>query len=428
MNAIERIAQSTRLASMSIADLPAARMLQRIEPTATLASLTWQESPATKDFRRMFESIRLASTSIADLPAARMLQRIEPTATLASLIWQESPATKDFRRIAQSIRLASTSIADLPATRMLQRIEPTATLASLAWQESPATKDFRRMAQSTRLASTSIADLPAARMLQRIEPTATLASLAWQESPATKDFRRMFESTRLASLAVQGLPTPRTLQEMVGTAKLTCLALQESPAMKALRSLSNLPFSSIVREDIFRRLDALEISPSELENPPESAFALDHDSYSEIERELSTSNDYNVLSDNGRKLLSYVYHYYILPLFLACVIGPMIESHNESVRVELSDYKTTKEIKSYLRNPPKDINTNLLKSFRVTIGSDVHLREAPTTKSKIVAKLPLGKLIEVLDKENRSWLLVEVDIEGEPFVGWVSRRYTTYFK
>ena len=238
----------------------------------------------------------------------------------------------------------------------------------------------------------------------------------------------MFESTRLASLSVQELPTARMLQQMVGTAKLTCLALQESPAMKALRSFSNLPFSSIVREDIFRQLDALEISPSELEKPPDFEFDFDQDTYLEIKRELSTSNDYNVLSHDGRKLLSYVYHVYLLPIFFACVIGPLMTSHNEFVRKELNNHNTTKEIKSYVRNPPKDINTNLLKGFRVTIGSDVHLREAPTMKSKIIAKLPRGKLIEVLDKTNRSWLFVEVDIEGEAFVGWISRRYTTYFK
>ena len=382
MNAIERIAESTRLVSMSIADLPAARMLQRMDHTATLASLTFQESPAMQLVRQMAETTRLASMSIADLPAARMLQRMDHTATLASLTFQESPA----------MQLA------------------------------------RQMAETTRLASMSIADLPAARMLQQMDHTAKLASLTLQESPAIKEFQRMFESTRLASLAVQELPTPRMLQQMVSTAKLTCLALQESPAMKALRSFSNLPFSSVVREDIFRQLDALEISPSELEKPPDFAFDIDQDTYLEIKKELSTGNDYNVLSHDGRKLLSYVYHIYILPIFVACVIVPMMTSHNEFVGIELNNYKTTNEIKSYVRNPPKDINTNLLKGFRVTIGSDVHLREAPTMKSKIIAKLPRGKLIEVLDKTNRSWLFVEVDIEGEAFVGWISRRYTTYFK
>jgi len=49
-------------------------------------------------------------------------------------------------------------------------------------------------------------------------------------------------------------------------------------------------------------------------------------------------------------------------------------------------------------------------------------------KSEIITSLPIGSLVEVLDSSNRSWLLVEVEVNGELEQGWVFRRYTTYFK
>lgn len=49
-------------------------------------------------------------------------------------------------------------------------------------------------------------------------------------------------------------------------------------------------------------------------------------------------------------------------------------------------------------------------------------------KSEVITTLPIGALVEVIDKSHRSWLLVEAEIDGELEQGWVSRRYTSYFK
>ncbi len=88
-------------------------------------------------------------------------------------------------------------------------------------------------------------------------------------------------------------------------------------------------------------------------------------------------------------------------------------------------YKFTQKSLHY---QPPEVNKEQLKNFRIVIGSDVNFRKGPSMKSEIITKLPLGKLIEVLDRSNRSWLRVKVEIEGEKFIGWVSRRYTIYFK
>lgn len=49
-------------------------------------------------------------------------------------------------------------------------------------------------------------------------------------------------------------------------------------------------------------------------------------------------------------------------------------------------------------------------------------------KSKIITELPIGTLVEIIDKTNRSWLFVEVELDGEYKQGWISQRLTIYFK
>ena len=110
------------------------------------------------------------------------------------------------------------------------------------------------------------------------------------------------------------------------------------------------------------------------------------------------------------------------------IIALMITTYTQKVQTGLQENKTPAEVRSYIRNPVHEVNKEQLKGYRVVTGSSVHLRKEPAMKSEIITKLPLGKLIKVLNKSNRSWLHVEVDIEEKMFVGWISRRYTTYFK
>jgi hypothetical protein len=49
-------------------------------------------------------------------------------------------------------------------------------------------------------------------------------------------------------------------------------------------------------------------------------------------------------------------------------------------------------------------------------------------KSNVITGLPIGTLVDVIDKANRSWLLVEVEVNGSIEQGWISRRHTVFFK
>ena len=193
--------------------------------------------------------------------------------------------------------------------------------------------------------------------------------------------------------------------------------------MQAMREFSNLPFSSVVRDRVFTELDSLRIDQFGL---PEDQD-IDQSIQAEIQRELAGNRDYNRLSKRAQLSLSGIYHKYFLPIILS-LLANIIWQEAQKVQISLQEKETPAKIKSYVRQPIPGVNKNLLKGYRVVTGSDVHLREDPNMKSDIITTLPRGQLLEVLDKSNRSWIFVKVEIEEEIFVGWVSRRYTTYFK
>ena len=60
--------------------------------------------------------------------------------------------------------------------------------------------------------------------------------------------------------------------------------------------------------------------------------------------------------------------------------------------------------------------------------NSLNFRDEPSMNSNVIDSLPIGTTVRVINKSDRSWLLVEVEINGELEQGWVLRCYTTYFK
>ena len=275
--------------------------------------------------------------------------------------------------------------------------------------------------------------------IQRLGESARLALSAFQNSAAMESirqtdalldrYRRMEEmyGRIAASLPDRSvLESIRQTDTLLDSARLTAIALQESPAMRAIRELLNTPFDPVVREIIFNDLDSREMEQPDITECPD--FTIDQNIQSEIQKELAGNRDYNRLSNRAKSILSFIFFFCLLPYFLNILSNLTTPYIQKIVQTDLQKKETLSEIKSYVRKPIPGINKELLKNYRIVIGSDVHLRKGPSMKSEIIAKLPRRKLIKVLDKSNRSWLRIGVDIEGETFVGWVSRRYTAYFR
>src|SRR5690606_18780803 len=145
----------------------------------------------------------------------------------------------------------------------------------------------------------------------------------------------------------------------------------------------------------------------------------------EVSEEILSATDFNALSEKTKSILVYLYHAYFLPVFLsflsAYVMTNAIESRKETVAIT-----TTSEAKAFVKELNENFDHAALKGFRVITANTLNFRENPGMKSEIITTLPVGTLVEVIDKSDRSWLLVEVEIDGILEQGWISRRYTAY--
>ena len=236
--------------------------------------------------------------------------------------------------------------------------------------------------------------------------------------PDSSTMRQIQEIYDRIAMSLPDSSTMRQIQEMYDR---IAMSLPDSSTMRAIREFSNTPFDPVIKE-IINDLDALELEQPDTSEYPD--FDTDQSIQSEIQRELAGNKDYNGLSNRAKSFLLSIF----LQIFINIVSSLIIIPYIQKIQTDLQEKETLAEVRSYVRKPILKINKELLKNHRIVIGSDVHFRKGPSMKSKVITKLSLGELVKVLDKSNRSWLYVEVDIEGEIFVGWVSRRYTTYVK
>lgn len=127
------------------------------------------------------------------------------------------------------------------------------------------------------------------------------------------------------------------------------------------------------------------------------------------------------------KVITFYLYQNIMEPFAVSYSAAHLYSINQ-VKKSLKKVKTKSNVKYFTRKSHTSFDRSLLKGYRVTISESLELKDSPNIDALLIDTLPIGTLLEVLDKSNRSWLLVEVKIDGELEQGWVLRRYTTYFK
>ena len=67
----------------------------------------------------------------------------------------------------------------------------------------------------------------------------------------------------------------------------------------------------------------------------------------------------------------------------------------------------------------------LLAGYRIVNRNGARLRVEPSKSSELIVSLPLGLLVEVLDKNDKGWFYVAVEYQGEWIEGWVYFSVTT---
>ncbi|EIP0123039.1 DUF1289 domain-containing protein [Vibrio alginolyticus] len=151
---------------------------------------------------------------------------------------------------------------------------------------------------------------------------------------------------------------------------------------------------------------------------------LDFNIRHEIEVKVFQQNDLDNLSDKAIRALFKILEAIVLPFILSCLATLYMEQ-SDKIRTVFQGLTSTKEVKHEIRNNTFD---NSFQNYRIVIATKLNLREHPTTKSTVMGTLPLGDVLETLDAEDRHWLYVRVELDGEIVTGWVYRRYTKRLK
>ncbi|MGM8910932.1 SH3 domain-containing protein [Psychrobacter sp. 1U1] len=148
---------------------------------------------------------------------------------------------------------------------------------------------------------------------------------------------------------------------------------------------------------------------------------------SKLSDELKLGKDFSLYSDRAKDFLVYFYHIYLLQFLLGIASG-LTTYYILQAQEETKTLTTQQEVKSFTRSSPITFDRNALKGHRFTMVNNLNLRGNHSMDSNVIEILPIGTIVKVIDKSNRSWLLVEIEIDDEVQQGWILRRYTTYFK
>ena len=152
-------------------------------------------------------------------------------------------------------------------------------------------------------------------------------------------------------------------------------------------------------------------------------FRSAHDEIQEMANEFLGLES---LSDKSRQILLWVLNTIIMPLIVGSFLIT-VQNHMNDKATTLESAKTHRQVRALARcyNGEEKM---ALSSCRVVLGDGLRMRGTPNLKGSVIASLPVGKIVTVLDSSKRAWLLIEADVDGKTVEGWIARRYTTPFR
>ncbi|MCG8432992.1 MAG: SH3 domain-containing protein, partial [Gammaproteobacteria bacterium] len=154
-------------------------------------------------------------------------------------------------------------------------------------------------------------------------------------------------------------------------------------------------------------------------------------SLEESNKELSKAKDGKSFINTFRKLpplIQVILFYVLINVFLpqvnsisANLLTPIVENYlkgnNAPDREKIKDIETM----------PSALLGVVTDDLIFITGNNVRVREKPSTKSKILDELMLGKVVTVLSRK-RNWIeIMYICEDGDPVYGWVFARYTAEF-
>lgn len=240
----------------------------------------------------------------------------------------------------------------------------------------------------------------------------------------------------------------------------------ELESFKAISRLENFPNYKVWTQNYYKAREITEDSLAEAKNIDAS-----------ISDEVSSVDDFNKLSEERQSILLSLYGNYYYPIILTYLIIGIWWNIFLNEDLDLSNrvfvyFESTKGVFSYLstniyrpvsgvidglvasfiymnfpefKRNSKDvgvkkaikmlfyssdsfINRSMLKGYRVITEDNTYLRESHHVDAIGIEILSKGTIVRVVEKEGKSWLLVEPLFNTEIGKGWILRSSTTTFK
>ncbi len=190
------------------------------------------------------------------------------------------------------------------------------------------------------------------------------------------------------------------------------------------KQYSSFKVLSNLDKDFFREILKTNLTPADIEEFSEISIAeID----AELSDEIKLEKDFSSYSEKAKKILYFFCTFLLLP-YLIGIASSLSVNYIQQFQEVSKTLETSREVKSFIRLSPPLVNRQALKGYRVTTVNTLNFRDNFGMNSTIVDTIPIGTIVKVIDKSNKTWLLVEVEIDGGLEQGWVLRRYTTYFK
>lgn len=123
-------------------------------------------------------------------------------------------------------------------------------------------------------------------------------------------------------------------------------------------------------------------------------------------------------------------------IFISIIVHMILEPLNEIKNEFLMNYVKQQCFTDLLCEPRKEQQRNLaenkptelsyrdLNRIRVVRRDNVKLRTGPSMQSEVIEMLPVNQPLLIVRRENRAWLLVITELNGERLEGWINRSYT----
>lgn len=262
---------------------------------------------------------------------------------------------------------------------------------------------------------------------QKYSKSDNIIDFTWVDSPAYQ-----FTISRANSIAsqIKLLKSPHQLEQMVKGV---------FPLLKPFElGLSHRQFLESISKHY--HLESISII-SKLKNSPltkgyvyheydiEVASAFNDDIYeldNTIVAEMYGNTDFFSLSPRLQNIIYYMINNVILPLIIS-LLASYLYGQSQQAQQAFTTLTSKTEVRQQARKMTSLYDKEALKGLRVIIGHNVQLRTTPSMKSSVITHLDIGKVVRIVDKSDKVWLLVEIEEEDEFIQGWVSRRYTQHF-